>query len=665
MSKTSKTSGGHRAAGWGHAASAGGSAFGHPPALMLWVALVVLVLARATLAFVPSMALWGLNVQRFLAPAWAWLPWALAALTVLPPVARVLTPPLEAFGRAIERAPLAAGFAAAIVAATLVGAFPDRLHYVGDFLMRIGAVRKEESPDVLSPQAYPLDVLVHYAAPLNASNAGWMSAEMAVRWIGGLGAALLAAFSVLFARAIDAGPAARAAAFAVMLFGGYLCLYTGESKAFAEMVVAVAGFAAFALGAVQSAGAAHRGKARGDVAASGNLDARGARARGEAAAAPGALGARGGAAPRSENIPSGGGALLGAGLCLGTGVLFHRFALGLVPAWLVTAFVWLRAYRGRALRSVPALLGCALPLVVLGAMAPRLVSTIATYDLGANFDTAETRASGGMLAAALALAHLLDVANVLLFLSPLALVALVMTFARGRAAGAHADAPHPALGEGALMLALVVPFTLVMMFARPPQGPVRDWDSFAMPAAALSVGAAWVIARTIDRSRAPWLAAAVVLAVAAPAVQWLAHHADAPRGRARLEALMAGPPERAAADRARTWYFLGWSHFESNEYDAAARAFERASDAAPSPRNLTHWAMAETMRGDDARALALYSRAVERDSNFTLGWFGVGVSAINAGQRADAERAARALARLAPENPKTREIAEWVDRTRP
>ena len=70
--------------------------------------------------------------------------------------------------------------------------------------------------------------------------------------------------------------------------------------------------------------------------------------------------------------------------------------------------------------------------------------------------------------------------------------------------------------------------------------------------------------------------------------------------------------------------------------------------------------MAATFNGRQSEAASIYAQAVARDSNYVLGWFGLGVTAINSGQRAEAERAARALERLAPDNPKTREIVEWL-----
>src|SRR5438874_11250266 len=59
--------------------------------LAAWAALAVLAAARGALAFVPSMAFWSLNLQRFLAPAAAWATWGLLAVALLPAVARRIT----------------------------------------------------------------------------------------------------------------------------------------------------------------------------------------------------------------------------------------------------------------------------------------------------------------------------------------------------------------------------------------------------------------------------------------------------------------------------------------------------------------------------------------------------------------------------------------------
>jgi tetratricopeptide (TPR) repeat protein len=208
------------------------------------------------------------------------------------------------------------------------------------------------------------------------------------------------------------------------------------------------------------------------------------------------------------------------------------------------------------------------------------------------------------------------------------------------------------------VLALVAPFVIAFLVARPPQGVVRDWDSFAVPGAAFSVAAAWAVARALSAPSATWLAIPVALAVSMPAVQWLAHYADLPRAMARIEALLEGPPVRSADERSRLWDMVGMKRLAMGDAPASAHAFEKAAEAAPSPRLLTQWGMAEAMAGRHDRALASYRRAVERDSSYVTAWIGIGVSGLNAGDLESASRAVAMLERLAPGNPKTREIAD-------
>lgn len=595
-------------------------------AVLLWAGLATLVATRAAAGWAPDMAWWGWNVHRFLAPLSSGAPWAAAALALVPPVARVGVRAVAACGRFVERRPVIAGALVAAGAGALVAAFPDRLQYVGDTMLRVGALARGEDPRMLSPQAFPLDVLVHYAAPFALVKAGRATPQAIVVVIGAIGAAALGAAATAFARAIVAGPAARIAAAGIALFGGWLCLFTGENKAFAEMVAVVVAFAACAFAAVRDVRARPGGVLAGDVPAS----------------------------------------LVGAGLCVAAGVLFHRFALGLVPAWVLAWALWARARDtapapARATsfaRRTLALVGLLAPIAVLAAMAPRLARTILDYDLATNFANAEARSEGGVLAAAFAPPRLLDVANLVLFLVPLAIPAAWAAFARG-------DDGAPAVAaarrrQGWIAAAIAAPFVLVFLFARPPQGLVRDWDSFATAGAALGVLAAWTVARAIDRSGRAWLAVPVLAVTAACSVQWLVHFNDESRSLARLEALMLEPPARSAADRTRTWDLIGWRHFSAQRYTPAARAFEHAVEAAPSPRNLTHWAMALAMAGDHRRGFELYVRAAERDTNFVLAWMGVGAGAVNLGEWAAAERAARHLVRLAPDHPQTQELVRYL-----
>src|SRR5512137_1167000 len=108
---------------------------------------------------------WGLNLQRFLAPGWAWAPWAVAALALVPPLARRAEPPFARAGNAIGRGSVLALAAAFAIAVLLVLFLPDRVRFVGDFLLRQGTIEENGPPAKLFPQALPLDVILHVDLP--------------------------------------------------------------------------------------------------------------------------------------------------------------------------------------------------------------------------------------------------------------------------------------------------------------------------------------------------------------------------------------------------------------------------------------------------------------------------------------------------------------------
>src|SRR5262249_53816330 len=93
-----------------------------------------LALTRRALAFEPSMWAWSLNRQRFLAPGAGWGLWALAAAALIPTLARRAAPLWNAAGDAIARHPTLATWAGFVTAVLLVGLFPDRVRFTGDFL---------------------------------------------------------------------------------------------------------------------------------------------------------------------------------------------------------------------------------------------------------------------------------------------------------------------------------------------------------------------------------------------------------------------------------------------------------------------------------------------------------------------------------------------------
>src|SRR5439155_21548566 len=166
-------------------------------AIVLWISLALLAIARLIMARPGSMGAWGYSLLRFAPPVLGWSAWILAAACLVPPLARGAMAELE-------RAPRA-GLLAYLLAAglgALAWTLPDRLHFVGDFLLREGTAARALSPTGLFPQALPLDVFFHYDLPRGAAEAWWISTGTCARVLGAMCAASVGALAVALARAL-------------------------------------------------------------------------------------------------------------------------------------------------------------------------------------------------------------------------------------------------------------------------------------------------------------------------------------------------------------------------------------------------------------------------------------------------------------------------------
>jgi hypothetical protein len=568
---------------------------------MLWGILVALALARAITAFEPSMWAWSLNLQRFLDPLPAWGLWALAALALIPAVARRAAGIWSALGDAMAKHPALFTWAAFIAAMLLVGLNPDRVRFTGDFLLRQGTVEVAERPSQLFPQALPLDVFLHYGVPRVLTQALSIDANAAARLLGMLEAGALAALALAFARTLSMSAGAAIAVAAIVFFGGYLGMFTGFSKAFAEMCLLVAAVGLFGLRAIRQ-----------------------------------------------------GRGLLPLGLALAIGVTLHRSALGLLPAVVYAWVVWIRVHgKDGAWKRPPALIALAIPIAGLAIMVPRIVAVIRRWD-AAHFDPRGAELSGSVLSAAFAGARPVDLANLVMFLSPLVLLlGLWIVLARRRAAGVGREA--------ALFLLLALPFLVVMPFLHPAQGLFRDWDDFAATGVAISLIVAWTIAQALRESPRHALAVAITMAALAPAVQWLAHNADVDRGFERVRAFVLEPPDRAPRERGTTWDFLGIRNFRLERWEAAAESFGHAASTSPSPRILQEWALAETMRKQYALAQKIYYRFLEKSPENPLGWLGLAEVSLYIHDLPEARRAAQRTLALEPGNSQALEVLARAD----
>jgi len=579
----------------------------NPPAdraaVALWLTLALLVAARAAFAFVPGTWLWPLGLHRFLTPVMGWGLWLIAALALIPALSLRIQPALARWGDAIGRSPALAVTAWALAAATLAWLMPDRVRFVGDFLLRQGTVEIVERPGVLFPQALPLDVFLHYTLPLRLTAAHVLDANGAARLLGAVEAALLGGLACTFARTLELRGGAALACAAVVLFGGYLGMFTGFSKAFAEMSVLVAVAGVSAIAALRT-----------------------------------------------------GRGLLPLGLAAALGIVLHRSALGIYPSLALVWGLWLARHGRRGAWKRPrTLIAFAVPLAALAVMAPRILGTVMNTDTAVHFTPPEVLAQGGMLGAAFAGTRPWDLASLLLMLSPLVLAIPALVAMLGR---------RPGRGHELLVLAtLALPFVGVMAVIHPAQGLFRDWDDFAATGVALSLIVAWLVGETLrDTRRFAWLAVAVALGVAAPAIQWLAVHTDTVRGLARVRAFVTDPPERPPAQRGTTWDFLGIRSYRLDRFPEAQAAFARAAETSPSPRILHEWALAAAMAGDDPTARIAYVRLLEKDPANHLGWLGLATASMRLRDVPEAKRAAIELARRDPGNADARGILDEIAR---
>jgi len=568
-------------------------------AASLGIVLVVLTLARAIFSFVPSMWAWSINLQRFLPTVTGGALWALAALALIPAIVRPIVPAVSRAGDEITRSRLAPVVVAAL-AALLVGLVPDRLFFVGDFLMRQGAVESVRDPRPIFSQALPLDLWLHYSLPLRLVRTGWVDANGAARLIGAIEAALLALLAVRFSRVLALEGAAAATGSAIVFFGGYLGLFTGYSKAFVELCVLVGALAVFGLRVIRE-----------------------------------------------------GRDLALFGIALALSFLLHRSALALIPAAATVWILWLRRHaRPGAWRSPAAIVGIGLPVIALATMLPRVIETILHFDLSAHVAPA-FNPGGSHWSIASTGTRMVDILNLIVLLCPLALAIPVLLVVLGRRARS---------AELALLSSLVIPLIALMIVIQPQHGLYRDWDVHAPAGVALALMVAWLVAETLAAGEARSLAPAIVLAVAMPCAQWLLHQTDVERGFARIEAFLTESPARPDAERLSAWEFLGARNFRLERWDPAIAAFEQAARISPSPSILTEWATAAYRSGKLESAQRAFQMMLVRRPNDVDLWRSLATVSMRRGDVATLRRAVTEVLARDSTDAQARQILEGLPR---
>ena len=122
--------------------------------------LTLMALLRAVALALPTMHLWGLNAARFLPPWLRWTPLVISVATLHPAIGRLCLPGFEwlSRGRSLVLSILA------VTLGLLIG-FPDRVWFVGDYLLRMGIVSEAHGFETMFPQALPLDAIRHFWLP--------------------------------------------------------------------------------------------------------------------------------------------------------------------------------------------------------------------------------------------------------------------------------------------------------------------------------------------------------------------------------------------------------------------------------------------------------------------------------------------------------------------
>jgi hypothetical protein len=558
--------------------------------------LAAFVTARAWLAFVPSMAAWGLNAGRFLPPAFFWSTIVVSVLALVPAVAAGWTRLADRIGDAIADAP-AAYPVAAIVTALFVAAFPDRTWFVGDFQIRVGAAEVLGAFAGNFQGAMPLDHLMHgvIAGPLSAAFGS--DPTVAARIFGAAEAAAIAMLAVRLARLAGARGAVALMMVVIVVAGGDLATFTGLGKPASEMCLITASVGVLGVAAVRD--------------------------------------------PR---------ALLGLGVALAAGLLVHRSAVLLLPAFVVA---WVLALRGGVRReSLPApsrarvVLALAIPVVTAVIVGPRIARLITGYDLSHHFTPASI-GPAGPLAAALDPARLADIGSMLLVVSPALLAIPIVAFAGAR----------PRRRETGVLMILALSTVPVWLFVRPQQGVFRDWDVFAPSGMALMLLAAWGLGLAMEAGAATRrLAWAVTVIVFTATLGWLALAADADRGLMRVRAWLTEPPLAPEPLRAAGWDFVAGRALRLGRYAVSEDAARRAVELAPHRRTLLTWGIAATMARDEGAAANAYRTLLEHDARDPLAWLGLGGVALRTGDSTEARRALDVLEQYPRGGPEAREI---------
>ena len=540
------------------------------------------LLARALLCFDHSMWLWGLNLQRFLDPFTAWGGWILASLFFLPRVAARCESGLSRLGDWLHDARPAPALAAAAGAAVVL-LLPDRTWFTGDFLLREGLAETGGFVGNLS-QALPIEVFLDYRLPRLVPGGSGFDPNLLNRLVGAACAALIAAAAVAIVRAWNLRGSGAAAASGVILWGGWLATCTGLGKPAALLCALTA---LFALGVARLL----RGERGGWI----------------------------------------------AGAAVGGAIVLHRSGLALLPAWILCLIL---AARRPGIRRAAWLTVTGLPVLALVLVLPQVASIVRSFDVPRHLDPATVRAHG-LMGAAFAPLHLLDLFDLVATYSPALLLVPVLLFdlpgSRDREGG-----EWPVLGV------LALSGLPILLFIHPIQGVFRDLEVFALCGFSAALLAAFLLGSGFARRRLPGtLAVSLLAAVVLSALQLLVHFHEPDAGLARARAFAVEAPARPEDEIAQLWDLIAYRAFRLQRWPAAVEASEHSVELAPHERTWTMLATAQTYDQQFVGAESTYVRLVARYPASPTAWLGLYGASLRTGDTLRVRRAADTLAAMA------------------
>jgi tetratricopeptide (TPR) repeat protein len=539
---------------------------------LAWCAtFAVLALARALLGLVPGRWAWGLDAAHDVPLGFAIAITLLSLLACVPAIAATIARRIDHAGRAGGAALALTPLAAAALAWTVA----DRGLFLGDHILRQGAIDRGATFASLFPESLPLDVALHGALPALLERALGVPPETFARLLGALEAALLAGCARGFVRALRLDGVAALASGAALVLGGWLTMFTGFGKSASELTLVTI---VLASGAVRCA--------------------------------------------RGED------ALLPCGLATAFALTLHRSAVFLLPTFALAAIAWWRA-NGRlgAWRRVSSLVALAAPALALAWTGPRIVTIVRTFDLAHHVGGTP----GGALRATFAPLHLLDLANLMLALAPLLALLPALLVLRASSEVRREGAPLAALAL-AFAPALLVAQPQQGLFRD------WDVFTPAVLALALLASWRWARLLEATPARR-WLHVPALGAAALPALLWLALYHDPEATLRRARAIAAGPPVREAAMRAQTWDYVGIVELRRRRWPQASDAFRASAAAEPQVRVERQWALAATLAGRYEEAERAYLELLERSPAQPTAWLGLAGVARRLGHASIAARA--------------------------